>query len=171
MDQRTKVVTLILLLVLMMAIVWWPGVVLVCKNSFRENPVRFQNLEIRVPSRWMVLENNGVLKTWKPCLTRFCESTEAEVSISVLTKSVDDTILRKSSKGVLGRAGFDDQLPKTIPSNDGVTECLESSHGRPGLQSMAVCFNLTLGFTALTGQTQKGAIEGYEIIASIRRLP
>jgi len=167
--QKTKVVTLILLLLLLMAIVCWPDVALVCQNTFRENPVRFQNLEISVPRRWMVSENNGVLKTWKPCLTRFCESAEAEVSISILRKSVDDTILRKSIEGVLGRLGFEDQSPKTVLANDGVTECLESSHGRPGLQRMAVCFNSTLGFTALAGETQKGAIEGYGIIASIRK--
>jgi hypothetical protein len=167
---RQPVRTIIFLVFLLLLIIFWPTIAWLGQVVVRSNPVRFRQLEVDLPRRWMVDVQPKRLKAWEPCLTRFCSSPNAEMLIWIAPDGADESIARNSVEKVLRTMGQPDLVSRTIPAIRGTTECFESRAMSPGF-TMSGCYNVELGFFATVATAEADPDElskAYDVVASIR---
>jgi hypothetical protein len=65
-EQRVKLILLVLLLI---AIVFWPFLRWLAASLYQRSPIRIGRMEAAIPRTWLLKEHGAAIVAWKPPMT------------------------------------------------------------------------------------------------------
>src|SRR5262245_8879623 len=89
------------LCIFLLGVTFTPTLTWLARALLRSTSVRTDLFQAEVPRGWVVRDEPSRLLAWRPCLTSFCSSPPASITIMKETFSVDTPIWMRSAETVL----------------------------------------------------------------------
>lgn len=139
---KRRWITLIILGTLLVLTVFVPTLEWGWQAIRRSRTVRMGGIQAEIPRSWMVREGESSLEAWKPCLTSFCMSRSASVSLLWLGHAgcAQDIVMR-SSRGALAKLGKADPQSSEVRVGEVTLECLAAAGADRSGKRAYSCYN------------------------------
>src|SRR5471032_2834270 len=82
---RAQARAVVILFAIFLVVVFSPALQIV-RTIFRTNPVHNAQIQVVIPRTWLLRHNFSAIEAWVPCMTVFCSSPRASMSIKMIPK-------------------------------------------------------------------------------------
>lgn len=165
--QQVRALTLLLLL--LVGVIYWPGMQWALSAVLRRNPLQVSHVEASVPRSWIAVSDDPAIEAWFPCFTIFCSMPRSSMKIQV-----EETLIGKE-RAWLSRAEtalrdrkFSRPASHSLDSRAGSVRCLESPSDTRINVMDSVCFASESGLVASFEGLDQDLPAFYSIVESAR---
>ncbi len=158
-----------LVTLLLLSVIFLPTIQWAISAALRFKPFQADGIEAVIPHLWVAAKDGSVIEAWTLCPTIFCSSPRSSIKIQVeegLIGQKDAWMSR--AKLVLSRRQSTGPLTRTVISQAGKMDCLETTSENARGIVAASCFGTDSGIVASFEGATSEVEDFYSIVKSSR---